>query len=186
MRKMLLCAGAAMMAISMPAAAEMQGKGRGAGPKVHSPSHQGAVVSHGNARTDNRADIRASNRTGASVDRTRDWRDDRREAALRDRRLDRDRDGIEDRDEARWRGEACPPGLAKKSPSCLPPGQARDMYDVGQRLPSGYRYVPVPEEYWDDIPDYDPDAYRYYYDEDRVYVVDPSTSVIRSIIDLID
>lgn len=186
MRKLLLCAGAAVMAFSMPAAAEMQGKSRGAGPKVDSPSNRTGVVSRGNARTDSRADIRARDRTGASVDRTRDRQENRREAALRDRQVDRDRDGIEDRNENRWRGEACPPGLTKKSPACIPPGQAGQLYDVGQRLPSGYRYVPVPEQYWDDIPDYDPDAYRYYYDEDRVYVVDPATNVIRSIVDLVD
>jgi hypothetical protein len=30
----------------------------------------------------------------------------------------------------------CPPGLAKKHNGCLPPGQAKKRYIVGQRLPS--------------------------------------------------
>jgi len=30
----------------------------------------------------------------------------------------------------------CPPGLAKKHNGCLPPGQARKRYVVGQRLPA--------------------------------------------------
>jgi hypothetical protein len=30
----------------------------------------------------------------------------------------------------------CPPGLAKKHNGCLPPGQAKKRYVVGQRLPS--------------------------------------------------
>jgi hypothetical protein len=30
----------------------------------------------------------------------------------------------------------CPPGLAKKNNGCLPPGQAKKRYVVGQRLPS--------------------------------------------------
>jgi hypothetical protein len=30
----------------------------------------------------------------------------------------------------------CPPGLAKKNNGCLPPGQAKKRYVVGQRLPA--------------------------------------------------
>src|SRR6478609_6031383 len=32
----------------------------------------------------------------------------------------------------------CPPGLAKKHNGCLPPGQAKKLYNVGQRFPRGY------------------------------------------------
>ena len=32
----------------------------------------------------------------------------------------------------------CPPGLAKKNNGCLPPGQAKKLYNVGQRFPRGY------------------------------------------------
>src|SRR5262249_37678595 len=35
-------------------------------------------------------------------------------------------------------GGGCPPGLAKKHNGCLPPGQAKKLYNVGQRYPSGY------------------------------------------------
>ncbi|WP_106638702.1 hypothetical protein [Allosphingosinicella vermicomposti] len=82
-------------------------------------------------------------------------------------------------------GKACPPGLAKKNNGCLPPGQARKIYGQGDRLPSGYRYVAVPERYRDRIGSYDPDRYRYYYDEDRIYVVDPTTRLITSVISLL-
>ena len=37
----------------------------------------------------------------------------------------------------------CPPGLAKKNNGCLPPGQAK-KYTVGQPLPRGIVYYPVP------------------------------------------
>lgn len=40
-------------------------------------------------------------------------------------------------------GKACPPGLAKKNNGCLPPGQAK-KYAVGQPLPAGVVYYPVP------------------------------------------
>ena len=49
----------------------------------------------------------------------------------------------------------CPPGLAKKNPPCVPPGQARRAdeevpypYQIGDHLPDGYRVIfapPVPD-----------------------------------------
>lgn len=39
----------------------------------------------------------------------------------------------------------CPPGLAKKNNSCMPPGQAR-KYRIGQRLPSNVTYYQVPQQ----------------------------------------
>jgi Ni/Co efflux regulator RcnB len=38
----------------------------------------------------------------------------------------------------------CPPGLAKKNNGCMPPGQAR-KWQMGQPLPSGVVYYPVPQ-----------------------------------------
>ena len=38
----------------------------------------------------------------------------------------------------------CPPGLAKKNNGCMPPGQAR-KWAMGQPLPSGVVYYPVPQ-----------------------------------------
>lgn len=38
----------------------------------------------------------------------------------------------------------CPPGLAKKNNGCMPPGQAK-KYAVGQPLPAGVVYYPVPQ-----------------------------------------
>jgi Ni/Co efflux regulator RcnB len=38
----------------------------------------------------------------------------------------------------------CPPGLAKKNNGCLPPGQAKKRYAVGQRLPSAVVVVDLP------------------------------------------
>jgi hypothetical protein len=40
----------------------------------------------------------------------------------------------------------CPPGLAKKNNGCLPPGQAKKRYAVGQPLPPGVVYRPVPPD----------------------------------------
>jgi len=40
----------------------------------------------------------------------------------------------------------CPPGLAKKNNGCLPPGQAKKRYAVGEPLPKGVSYKPVSAE----------------------------------------
>jgi hypothetical protein len=40
----------------------------------------------------------------------------------------------------------CPPGLAKKNNGCLPPGQAKKRYAVGQPLPSGIKWSTPPPE----------------------------------------
>jgi len=38
----------------------------------------------------------------------------------------------------------CPPGLVKKGNGCLPPGQAKKRYTVGQALPKGVATEPLP------------------------------------------
>jgi len=40
----------------------------------------------------------------------------------------------------------CPPGLAKKDNGCLPPGQAKKRYVVGQPLPKGIAVANLPAE----------------------------------------
>lgn len=192
MKKVLLAASAAALAISMPAAAESQGKGKGHSAKApHSQNMKRNAKSNGQvrtdvrARTDARANARARARTGASVDRLDIDRDGILDS--RDRRVDRNRDGIDDRAQNRYGGAACPPGLAKKTPACVPPGQAKRMFEEGQRIPYGYNYFTdynaIPEAYRTRVP-YS-DDYRYIYRDDRVYVVDPTTRVVRSIIDLL-
>lgn len=39
----------------------------------------------------------------------------------------------------------CPPGLAKKHNGCLPPGQAKKLYIIGQPLPEYVEWEPVPQ-----------------------------------------
>ena len=105
-------------------------------------------------------------------------------------RVDRNRNGISDWDEAmarRYGGEICPPGLAKKAPACVPPGQAGRMFREGQRLSPNYRYFTdyntIPMIFRDQ---YDlSDDYRYIYRNNVIYVVDPRTSLVTRIIDAI-
>jgi Ni/Co efflux regulator RcnB len=43
-------------------------------------------------------------------------------------------------------GKGCPPGLAKKNNGCLPPGQAKKRYQIGQPLPHGIVILEPPRE----------------------------------------
>jgi hypothetical protein len=82
---------------------------------------------------------------------------------------------------------ACPPGLAAKGNGCLPPGQARKLFNVGQRIPTGYNfytpYSDLPLAYRDQYGL--TDGYRYIRRDQSLYVVDPTTSLVTRIIDLI-
>lgn len=78
----------------------------------------------------------------------------------------------------------CPPGLAKKNPPCVPPGQAKKLYGVGQRLPLGYG---TPYAY-NQIP-YDVRSRyglspvgSYYYGDGYLYRVDPRTMLVQQAI----
>ncbi|MFL6830893.1 MAG: hypothetical protein ACJ8D5_09800 [Sphingomicrobium sp.] len=105
-------------------------------------------------------------------------------------RLDRNRNGIADADEAlarKYGGALCPPGLWKKTPQCVPPGQAKRAFREGQRLSRNYRYYTP----YGDIPlvlrnqyNLDPD-YRYIYRDNVIYQVDPTTLLIRNIINAV-
>lgn len=43
-------------------------------------------------------------------------------------------------------GKGCPPGLAKKNNGCMPPGQAKKQWNVGQPLPTTVVFHPVPQQ----------------------------------------
>jgi hypothetical protein len=77
---------------------------------------------------------------------------------------------------------ACPPGLAKKG--CMPPGQAKKMFNVGQRLPYGYNaYTPYSRLPYDLRRQYGlSDDYRYIYRDDYLYRVDPTTLIVTEIL----
>jgi hypothetical protein len=91
----------------------------------------------------------------------------------------------------------CPPGLAKKSPPCVPPGQAKkfygwqddhdhDHYDdvhyirVGDIIDDRFVFVPDPYRYG-----LNPDYY-YYQALDRIFRVDPDTRRVIAVIGLVD
>ena len=159
MRKMILLAAAAAMAAGMPALAK-PGKGGSHG------AHAGKAV-----HAKGKAKVRTSHRVTA---------------------LDRNGNGILDSRERRVRASRygvndCPPGLARKNNGCLPPGQARKLFAQGQRIPVGYNffsdYNDIPVAYRSRVP-FDDDL-RYIYRDNTVYVVDPATRLVTSVIDLL-
>ena len=78
----------------------------------------------------------------------------------------------------------CPPGLAKKGTGCLPPGQFKKMYRVGQRFPAGYGYPWTYNQIPYDLRTryaFNPD-HRYYYGDGYVYRVDPRTMLISQVV----
>ena len=76
----------------------------------------------------------------------------------------------------------CPPGLAKKSPACVPPGLAKQHY-IGQALPSFYasNYLPLGlrDIYRDN------DDYYYRWGDGYVYRVDRGDNLISALLPLI-
>lgn len=57
---------------------------------------------------------------------------------------DRDREAVHTYWTETYGRDKCPPGLAKKGNGCLPPGQAKKRYVVGQRLPPAIVIQPLP------------------------------------------
>jgi opacity protein-like surface antigen len=81
----------------------------------------------------------------------------------------------------------CPPGLAKKNNGCLPPGQAKKLYNRGQRWPDNYGYAWNYSQIPYDLRNrygFDPDD-RYYYGDGYLYQVDPTTMLISQVVSAI-
>ena len=82
-----------------------------------------------------------------------------------------------------WGNRNCPPGLAKKNNGCLPPGIAKQSFNVGDRWNGNYRqwsYNQVPLD-WRNQYGLDRDN-RYYYRDGYLYSVDPRTRLVESVI----
>ena len=78
----------------------------------------------------------------------------------------------------------CPPGLLKKNNGCMPPGQYKKLYNVGQRFPVRYgnlwNYNQIPYDLRTRY-GFQPD-YRYYYGDGYLYRVDPRTMLISQVV----
>ena len=95
-----------------------------------------------------------------------------------------ERRGDDRRDGYRSSYRNCPPGLARKHNGCQPPGQARQQWRRGYRVPNGYgsytAYDQIPYEYRNRY-NLDPDN-RYIYRDNTIYQIDPRTQIIQQIL----
>ena len=57
---------------------------------------------------------------------------------------DRDRTTVYDYYRGQYAAGNCPPGLAKKNNGCLPPGQAKKVWAIGQPLPGSVVFYNLP------------------------------------------
>ena len=79
---------------------------------------------------------------------------------------------------------SCPPGLAKKGNGCMPPGQAKKLFNVGQRYNRNFgnlwSYNQIP---YDLRSRYDFDRNdRFYYNSGYVYQVDRRTMLVQQVV----
>jgi hypothetical protein len=209
MRKLILLAGVAALTAATPALAEKGGKGGGHGHAARSQDH-GGKPAHGGGGDGRHAakpdkpshHAAAGGRSGKAerhavqehrrdhvrrADRFDDRRHDRpdraRLAPRRDRLVDLRAFHDDDRGFGRFE-QGCPPGLAKKGNGCLPPGQARKIFAVGQRLQpawsSGYELPRRYRAFYYDTPD----AFYRYDEEGYIYRVDAGSGLISALIPL--
>ena len=194
MSRILLLAGVAALAIAMPVAAEKGGKGGG-----HGGGQSAQVERHGGGHGQGGKGPGARHverERHASQDRGSEHREARREVVRQervlrdreDRRADFEGRGPRFSDDAQrfaGAGRGCPPGLAKKNNGCLPPGQAKKMFRVGERLePAWFSGRTLPAGYRNLY--YDTSAFNYRYDQaGYIYRVDSGTNMISGLIPLL-
>ncbi len=70
----------------------------------------------------------------------------------------------------------CPPGLAKKAVPCVPPGQVKNRYRVGDRIDRDYSWINDPYRYGLKRGD------SYVRAGDYVYRIDPDTRKVLNLI----
>jgi hypothetical protein len=169
MRNLFLIASAAAITVAMPVPSEAQGPAKGKGQAAQAQGKAKANTNRNRVQNRNEVQTRSDVRSDHWV---------------------RTPDGSWVRVGANGQlshPQGCPPGLAKRTPSCIPPGQVRHVFREGQRLPANYRYYTdyeaIPELYRQRFNI--PTGQRYVYRDSTVYVVDPTTRIVRSIIDLI-
>jgi len=79
---------------------------------------------------------------------------------------------------------SCPPGLAKKDNGCMPPGQAKKLYNVGQRYNRNFgerwSYSQIPYDLRSRY-SFDQDD-RFYYRNGYIYQVDPRTMLVQQVV----
>jgi Ni/Co efflux regulator RcnB len=95
--------------------------------------------------------------------------------------VDRDRNLVRTYYRNEFAAGRCPPGLEKKNNGCLPPGQAKKMWSVGQPLPSQVVYYPIQRELWTQLTP-PPYGYEYVRVDDDIVLMMTATRVIAALL----
>ena len=80
----------------------------------------------------------------------------------------------------------CPLGLAKKGNGCLPPGQAKKLWVIGQPLPPAVLYEPVPRAVVQQLAPVPP-GYDYVRVDNDVLLMDMTNRMVADVVnDIVD
>jgi hypothetical protein len=149
----MMLTGAIAMAIAAPALAQGKGKDNGHGAGKSAQAHgNGGKAARKSVDKAIKADRKDAKDYRKAVEaRAKDYRkrDDVRSSRDADNRYASRRIDAPHRDDVRrFAGnrmaiEGCPPGLAKKRNGCLPPGQAKTMYQRQDRYASLFSSIPT-------------------------------------------
>ena len=94
---------------------------------------------------------------------------------------DRDRAVVYQYYRTEYSAGRCPPGLAKKGNGCLPPGQAKKLWVIGQPLPPAVVYQPVPPVVVQQLAPVPP-GYEYVRVEDDVLLMDMTNRMVADVV----
>jgi len=94
---------------------------------------------------------------------------------------DRDRSAVQTYYRNEFATGNCPPGLAKKNNGCLPPGQAKKLWNVGQPLPPALVFYPLPGGLLSMLTP-PPPGYQYVRVDDDVLLMITATRIITSLV----
>lgn len=94
---------------------------------------------------------------------------------------DRDRNTVQTYYRSQFAAGNCPPGLAKKNNGCLPPGQAKKLWAVGQPLPGALVFYPLPGSLLAMLTPA-PAGYQYVRVDDDVLLMVVATRMIASLV----
>lgn len=95
--------------------------------------------------------------------------------------VDRDRNVVHTYYRTEYSAGRCPPGLAKKNNGCLPPGQAKKAWVIGQPLPPQIVYEPMPRALWTQLTP-PPPGYEYVRVADDIVLMSTATRVIAGLL----
>ena len=99
---------------------------------------------------------------------------------------DRDRAVVYQYYRTEYSAGRCPPGLAKKGNGCLPPGQAKKLWVVGQPLPPAVIYEPVPRAVVQQLAPVPP-GYDYVRVDNDVLLMDMTNRMVADVVnDIVD